>query len=36
MYKNGKMEPVETISGMGREGIKANDILTMVYSEELL
>jgi hypothetical protein len=24
MYVNGKMRPVETISGMGREGIKEN------------
>jgi hypothetical protein len=25
MYENGKMRPVETIPGMGREGIKGND-----------
>jgi hypothetical protein len=25
MYKNGKMRPVETIPGMGIEGIKEND-----------
>jgi hypothetical protein len=25
MYENGKMRPVETIPGMGREGIKEND-----------
>jgi hypothetical protein len=25
MYENGKMGPVETIPGMGGEGIKEND-----------
>jgi hypothetical protein len=25
MYENGKMRPVETIPGMGGEGIKEND-----------
>jgi hypothetical protein len=25
MYINGKMRPVETIPGMGEEGIKEND-----------
>jgi hypothetical protein len=25
MYENGKMRPVETISGMGGGGIKEND-----------
>jgi hypothetical protein len=26
MYENGKMRPVETIPGMGREGIKENGV----------
>jgi hypothetical protein len=25
MYVNGKMKPIEAISGMGEEGIKEND-----------
>jgi hypothetical protein len=25
VFENGKMRPVETIPGMGREGVKEND-----------